>query len=134
MKIPVIFIVDKNTIHSNLLRYQLMVNKFSNVQVFSSVEDCLYRLRREEGPVYLVADSVLGDFTGIEFLRMAKKISPQVHVIFFSSTEDADHASELLEGGATDYILKGTKIEQSMTELIRNLQFIINERVRISGE
>ena len=133
MKIPVIFIVDKNTVHSNLLKYQLMVNKFSNVQVFSSVEDCLYRLRREEGPVYLIADSALGDFSGIEFLRMARKISPGVNVIFYSSTEDADIASALIENGATDYILKGGKIEQSMTELIRNLQFIINERVKITG-
>jgi DNA-binding NtrC family response regulator len=134
MKIPAIFIADKNTIHSNLLRYQLMVNKFTNVQVFANVEDCLYRLRREEGPVYLIADTVIGDFSGAEVLRMAKKISPFVHVIFFSSADDADIAATLIESGATDYILKGGKIEQSMTELVRNLQFIINEKIRISGE
>jgi DNA-binding NtrC family response regulator len=128
MRDPVIFIVDTNPVHGNLVKYHLTINRFTNVWLFTSVEECLYRLRKQS-PDFLVSEYDLGRYNGLELLRMAGKISQGTRVVFFTSVEDAGIAHSLLAEGALDYIVKTSRLEASISELIRNLVFLKSQPV-----
>jgi DNA-binding response OmpR family regulator len=126
MKDPVIFIVDTNPVHGNMVKYQLSARKFSSVWLFTSVEECLYRIRKQS-PDFLITEYDLGNYRGEDLLRMASKISPLTSVLFFTSFEDPAIAERLLAEGAKDYIVKTGRIEPSIAELIRNMEFLHSE-------
>lgn len=126
MKDPVIFIIDTNPVHGNMVKYKMTAMKLTNVWLFNSVEECLYRLRKQQ-PDFLISEYTLGSYRGEDLLRMARKISPQTSILFFSSVEDAGLAEKLLADGARDYIVKSGRLEESITELIRNLEFLYSE-------
>lgn len=123
MKEPAIFIVDTNPVHGNLVKYQLTISGFSNAWLFTSVEECLYRLRKQS-PDFLVTEFNLGSYSGKDLLRMTLKISPGTRVLFFTSVEDAVLAESLLTEGAKDYIVKSGRLESSISELVRNIEFL----------
>lgn len=125
---PEIYILDRNSLHSNFLKFQLALKKFNRVMVFHSVEECIYRLRKQAAPDYLITEFDLGDYNGLEFLRMAQKLAPQTSVIFFSSMDDEVMANQVLSEGAMDYIVKRSSLDSGVKELIRNLQFIHSEK------
>ena len=123
MKEPVIFIVDPNPVHGNLVKYQLTINKFTNVWLFTSVEECLYRLRKQS-PDFLVSEYHLGKYNGLEMLRMSHKISPATRILFLTGMDDPSVAESLLDEGAMDYIVKTSRLEVSISELVRNIGFL----------
>ncbi|MFH1160610.1 MAG: response regulator [bacterium] len=129
MKPMVIFIVDKNPIHSSLLKYHLTIQRFFHVQLYHSAEECLYRLRKHVTPDFLVTEYDLADHNGFDFLRMAKQLSPSTEVIFFSGFDDPILAMRLIDSGATDYIMKTAKLDQGIHDLIQNIQFLQKEKV-----
>jgi two-component system response regulator AtoC len=130
MRSSVIFVVDKNPIHNSLIKYHLNVNRFFNVQTFSSGNECLYRLQKNISPAFLVMDYDAGDHNGFDFMRKVKTYSPGTNVLFFSSYDDPILAVRLLDAGATDYIAKTGKLEMGIRELIKNLNFLIKEEVQ----
>lgn len=125
---PVIFIVDSNVQQGNFLKYHLNAKKFNHVWFFNSVEECLYRLRKQP-PDFLITEYHLAGYTGHEFLRMACKISPKTQVLFFSSADDAAVAESLLAAGARDYVVRSGKPEKSIYELIRNIEYLHSELI-----
>jgi len=129
MKADLIFVVDKNSIHRNLIKYHLNVNKFSRVQPFQSGDECLYRLQKNVIPDFIIADYDPDNFTGFEFLKKAKRAAAHVHIIFFTTMDDPILAVKLLEAGASDYLVKTSKIDFGISELIKNIKFIIREPV-----
>jgi DNA-binding NarL/FixJ family response regulator len=126
MKDPFIFIVDPNPIHGNMVKYQLSVRKFNNLWLFSSVEECIYRLRKQQ-PDVLITEYSLGNYRGEEMVQMVRKISPQTIILFLTTVEDAGLAQAMLAEGARDYIVKSGHPELSITELIRNMEFLFSE-------
>ena len=131
MKSVMVFVVDKNPIHSSLLKYHLTIQQFSNVQLYHSAEECLYRLRKNVVPQYLITEYDLADHNGFDFLRMVKKISPTTQVLFFSSFDDPILAMRLIDSGATDYIMKTIKLDQGIQDLIKNIVFLQREKIHI---
>ncbi|TSA30402.1 MAG: response regulator [Bacteroidetes bacterium] len=129
MKSALIFIVDKNPIHSSLLKYHLTIQRFSNVQLYHSAEECLYRLRKHVVPQYLIADYDLADQNGFDFLRMVKKLSPSTEVLFFSTLDDPILAVQLIDSGATDYIMKTSRMDYGISDLVKNLEFLQRKKV-----
>ncbi|HNW75506.1 MAG TPA: response regulator [Bacteroidales bacterium] len=126
MKEPSIFIIDKNPLQGNLVKYQLAANRFFDVWLFASVEECLYRLRKQS-PDFLITEYELGDYTGDELLRMSQKISPRTQVIFFTSHDDAGFAASMLAAGARDYVVKSARMDKSINELATNIAYIHSE-------
>ena len=126
MKEPVIFIVDPNLVHGNLVKYHLNVNRFPNVWLFTNVEECLYRLRKQT-PDFLITEYELGKYNGRDMLRMAARISPATNIIFFTSSDDSGLAESILSEGARDYIVKTSRLETSIGELVRNIGFLRTE-------
>jgi DNA-binding response OmpR family regulator len=132
MKSSVLFIVDKNQVHRSLLKYHLNVNKFNNVHVFQSGSECLYRIRKNLVPDFLIADLDIGDITGPELMEKVRELAPTVRFIFFASQDNPLFALKLLESGATDYIVKTKKIDLGINELVRNIDYLV--RVEASEE
>lgn len=123
----IIYVLEKNAIHNSLIKYHLNVNRFLNVQSFSSVNECLYRLQKGPLPDFLITEYETGDHNGFDLLRKVKSLSPGSKVIFFSAYDDPILAVRLLEAGATDYISKTGRLEIGIKELIKNLEFLIRE-------
>ena len=126
MKDPVIYIVDPNPVHGNLIKFHLALRKFTGVWLFNNAEECLYRARKQ-APDFVVSESSPEGSSGMDFLRNMRSISGDTKVLFFTSEEDATLASRLLEQGATDFIVKSSRPEQSIRELCDNLSYLVSE-------
>jgi len=128
MKTPVVVVVDRNTIHRNLINYNLVLNNFLNVYTFLSGEECLYRLKKNLVPDFIISDLNPGDHSGFEFLEQVRKITPGTRVIFFAAFNDPETAIQLHNAGATDYIPKSNKPDIGISELIKNLRYLSREK------
>ncbi len=129
-KLSLIFVIDKNPIHNSLIKYHLNLNKFFNVQTFPSVNECLYRLNKQLFPDFIIIDLIAGDPSVFDFLYKVRGLSEKIQIIFFSSHDDPLLADQLLDSGATDFIVKTDRLETGITELIKNLKFLIKEEVK----
>ena len=131
MKIPVIFVVDKNPVHRNLIRYNLEINKFTNIHTFISGEECLYRLQKKLHPDFLITSFFTGNQSGFDFLRQVLELSPSTQVIFFDTFEDAQLAGKLLQAGACDYVVKTRNSDAGISELLKNIRYLAREKALI---
>lgn len=120
---PLIYIIDPNSVQGNLIKYHLTTHRFPNTWFFPSVEECFYRVIKQ-APDFLISETQIGNYTGLQLLLMCKKISPRTRVVFFSSSDDPHLATTLLSEGATDFIVKSARLETSLSELIQNLEFV----------
>ena len=127
MKNPVVFIVEKNTYHGNLVKYHLQANRFQDVRVFSNAEDCLLAISRVVVPDFIISDTHSGRMNDSGFLEQVLVSAPGTRVVFFSASADESLASQLLEKGAADYIHTKSKGDAGIRELIKNLRFIYKE-------
>ncbi|MCX6286458.1 MAG: response regulator [Bacteroidetes bacterium] len=127
MQTPRIFIVDRNPIHNSLIKYHLNINKFSQIQNFPNGQECLYRIEKNMVPDIIITDYDIGNYTGIDFLRKVRDKYPDVRVLYFSSLADPVLAMKLLEAGASDFIVKTSKLEAGISELLKNLRYILKE-------
>jgi two-component system, NtrC family, response regulator AtoC len=126
-KSPVIFVIDRNPIHSSLIKYHLNVNRFLNVQVFQTGEECIYRISKNVLPDFLISDYHIGDMNGFELIEKVREKSSLVRIFFFSAQDDPIFAVRLLEAGASDYILKTSKLDIGIAELIKNVKYLCRE-------
>ncbi|MCX6306002.1 MAG: response regulator [Bacteroidetes bacterium] len=128
MKTSVIFIVDINPIHRNLIRYHIGLNKFTNVYAFPTGEECLFRMQKNAHPDFLITSYFTGNYTGFDFLRSVLEISPSSQVIFFDTFEDPHLAGKLLDAGASDYVVKTRNPDAGISELLKNVIYLAREK------
>ena len=69
-------------------------------------DDAMIQALRESAPDVVISDFSLPGFSGLEALAILRKERSGVPLIFVSGTFGDDQAVELLELGATDYVLK----------------------------
>ena len=127
MKNAVIFIVEHNSYHGNLVKYHLQANRFQDVRLFSNPEECLLAISRGTAPDFIISDTHSGRMSATEFLGKIRESGHGIRVVFFSSSQDEALASKLLEEGAADYIHTVSKGDSGIRELVKNLQFICRE-------
>lgn len=80
-------------------------------------------------PDIILGDFSLPQFDGIAALDIARTISPATPFIFVSGTIGEDRAIEMLERGATDYILK-TSLKRLATAVRRALRDVKEQAAR----
>jgi DNA-binding NtrC family response regulator len=132
MSTSVIFVVDKNPTHRNLIRYNLELNKFINVLTFPSGEECLYRLQKQFHPDFLITSFFTGNLSGFDFLRSVLEISPSVQVVFFDTFEDPQLAEKLLDAGACDYVVKTRNPDAGISNLLKNVMYLDREKAFVN--
>jgi DNA-binding NarL/FixJ family response regulator len=130
MKKLLVFILDRNSIQGNFLKYHLSASGFNNVILFNTHEDCIYSIHKNIIPDFIIADPDIKNITDLEFLNLIKNNNPSIKVIFSSNNEDISHISALLEAGATDYIVRVGSNQNWIHELISNLHYLIKEELR----
>ncbi|WP_321288381.1 response regulator [uncultured Sunxiuqinia sp.] len=101
---PLIFVVEDNPVYNKLVVSYLKTNKFTNVEAFLSGEEVLKAMERQ--PKIIIQDYLLDGMNGIEVLKKAKKIAPEVEFIFLSGQDSIDVAINTMKYGAYDYIVK----------------------------
>ena len=128
MKSPVVFVVDKNPLHRNLIKYHLNINKFVNVHAFQTSDECLYRLRKNMVPDFLITDYDPMGHIGFDFIEQIKEVSLSIQIIVFSSSDNPILAMKLLDAGVSDFIVKTGKLDIGIKELIKNVKYLIKEK------
>lgn len=118
-KSPLIFIVEDNPVYSKLVVSYLKTNKFTNTEAFSSGEDVLKAMERQ--PKIVIQDYLLDGMNGIEVLKKAKQIAPDVEFIFLSGQDSIDIAINTMKYGAYDYIVKDQMALKKMVNKINKI-------------
>ena len=105
-----IFVIDDDAAMAEMIR-DFLSRKYSDaeISVFKTGEACLLELFRK--PDVIVLDYHLDSsnktaMNGIDILKRIKELVPNVPVIFLSSQENPEVASNTIRYGAYDYIVK----------------------------
>jgi DNA-binding NtrC family response regulator len=122
---PKIFIVDDDA-HCRM-RYQrhLASLGFNNNLLFDNGDDCLKNLDAHPDVIFLDYD--MKPLNGIDILHKVKQHNPNIHILFISGIKDMNLAVNAIQRGAFDYIYKGDKdldsISEAITKILRMRQF-----------
>lgn len=101
-----IIIVDDEKIVTSAFRTLLKVEGFDNGQFFNSPKDALEYLKTDT-PDLIISDFLMPDMNGLEFLREAKKLYPEVSMILLTGYADKENAIKAInEIGLYKYIEK----------------------------
>lgn len=65
----------------------------------------------------VLSDIVMPGLSGIELLKMIRKMAPQVQVIIMTGEPTAETAAEARQAGASDYLLKPVSMEMILQAL-----------------
>jgi len=68
------------------------------------------RALREFRPDIIISDFSMPGFDGMEALRLARELAPDIPFLFVSGTLGEDYAIRALKNGATDYVLKSNLV------------------------
>jgi DNA-binding NtrC family response regulator len=110
LKQATILVVDDERSVTDLLREDLGEEGYSCVTAGTG-EDALKRLSEGNFDVVLL-DLKLPGISGMDVLREAKSIHPEVAVIVVTAAGDAQTAVEAMKIGAVDYITKPFELER----------------------
>lgn len=104
MKQKMILLVDDEEIVLKSLARNLRKKEFK-VTTEQNAYDALEKLKET---VYdlIITDLIMENLNGIEFLKKAKKISPDTPVMIISAYGDRKSADNALQSGADDYLFK----------------------------
>ncbi|HSH20946.1 MAG TPA: response regulator, partial [Draconibacterium sp.] len=81
-KNPLIFLIEESTIYKDLIVGYLQSNKFSNIKVFISGEECMNNLHMN--PDIVVLDYSSEGISGLELMKKVKATRPHIDFIFLS--------------------------------------------------
>lgn len=101
-----IVVVDDERMVTSAFKTLLKVEGFSDAQCFNSPIEALEYLKTEE-PDLIVSDFLMPDMNGLEFLREAKKLYPEMSMILLTGYADKENAIKAInEIGLYKYIEK----------------------------
>ncbi|PTN09122.1 response regulator [Mangrovibacterium marinum] len=119
-KNPLIFVVEDNHVYNRLIVSFLKTNKLTNVESFSTGEEALKAMEKQ--PAVVIQDYLLEGMNGIEVLKRAKKVAPNVEFIFLSGQDNIDVAINTMKYGAYDYIVKDQMALKKLVNKISKIQ------------
>jgi DNA-binding NarL/FixJ family response regulator len=94
--------------------------RFVSVGAYGSGEQALTNLATAQ-PEIMLADINLPGMSGIDFVRRAKALQPQLQVLMLTTYEDGDRIFRSLRAGASGYLLKRC-IAQDLLAAIHELR------------
>ena len=117
---PLIFIVEDDVIYQELVKNELEVSQYSNIEVFSNGTDCMSNL-------YKMPDIVMVDYNldknmnGIQVLKKVKNFDKNIQVIMFSAQEKLDVIISSIKYGAYDYVVKNEFAMRRLRRMVTSI-------------
>ena len=101
-----ILLIEDSAIDAELITYELINGNFDPdwIRICDLTE--LEKMLNEKDWDLILCDYGLSKFTGLDAIKMIKKINPDIPVILVSGMVGEDKAVEIMRAGANDYILK----------------------------
>jgi two-component system response regulator NreC len=98
--------------------------------VVGEAEDCrtTMRLIQELSPQVVIMDISLPDLNGVEATRLILSHFPQVKVIALSMHSDSLFVLNMLNAGASGYLLKDCALE----ELVKAIRTVVSQKIYLS--
>ncbi len=124
MKNPMIFIVVKDALIANMLKYELQAQRFTDIHLLPSAGECFYALSKGRIPDFIVSDLQGNAENGISFLQSIFRLNARTRVLFLLSAGEEFEASHVMEAGATDFVMRSSHSNLWMKELIRNICYL----------
>jgi DNA-binding NarL/FixJ family response regulator len=125
-----VFITDDHTMLVEGLAKAIDSSDIARVSnVSANITDCRKALITEQ-PDILLLDISLPDGSGVDFCKEVVSVYPSVKVIAITSHNEYSTARQMLDNGASGYILKNSSSE----EVIEGIQAVFNGRRYICDE
>lgn len=118
-KNPRIFIIEDSVVYKDLIVNFLKANKFSDITLYKSGDECLKDIHLK--PDIIILDYVSTGMNGLELMLKVQKEHPEVDFIFLSGQNDVEVAVQIMKLGAADYIVKNDKAPKRLVKSIDNL-------------
>lgn len=101
-----------------------------DIQVVGEAENCgaAMRLIREHSPQVVILDISMPDINGVEATHQILSNHPQVKVIALSMHLDSLFVLNMLNAGASGYLLKDCALE----ELVKAIRTVVTEKIYLS--
>ena len=124
-----IFLVDDDHNNNEMLKMHLSSKFKLEILTFSTGEDCLRNI--DLNPDYIILDynlnSVKADAAnGIDILKKAKELKPNIYVLFLSGQDKIEVAVDTIKYGAYDYVVKNQssflRIENCLVNIHKNIR------------
>jgi DNA-binding response OmpR family regulator len=122
-----IYVVDDDPFCLATYDKHLRAQGYENISCFSSGADFLRKLNDE--PDIVLLDHDLGDMTGLEVLKEIKRVNANIFVIFASSRQQPEIATESLKNGAFDYIIKDDSVLEHIMATLNKL-FVVQDYLK----
>jgi DNA-binding NtrC family response regulator len=113
------FIVDDDPFCRALYHQHLVNLGFDNNCLFDNGLDCINQLAEQPDIIFLDYD--MRPLNGLEVLRRVKRLNPNIHLVIISSQKDIQVAINALKYGAFDYIIKGDKELDTISQAVNRI-------------
>jgi two-component system, sensor histidine kinase and response regulator len=125
-----LLIVDDEAAHRRALCETLQAEGYVTAS-FASAQQALANLCRGEHDL-LLTDLMMPEMNGIEFVRAARRIDPDLAALVMTGEASMDAAVEALRAGALDFIVKPFQSNMALPSIARAL--VIHRRDRQRSE
>ncbi|MCB1153138.1 response regulator transcription factor, partial [bacterium] len=129
MSVKVILADDHKMIREGL---SALLQSEADVEVVAEAQDgaTAVKLAREHKPDVMIMDIVMPDLNGIDATRQIMEFAPETKIIALSMHTEKRFVTEMLEAGASGYLLKDSAFE----ELIRAINVVLEGKTYLSPE
>ena len=129
MNIRVLLVDDHRIVRDGL---RALLEREPDFEIVGQAEDGLgaVRLARELSPDVLVTDLSMPGLNGVEAVRRIRANNPDVRIVCLSVHDDRRLVLEVIEAGASGYVLKGC----SFDELVRGIRMVMANQIYLSTE
>jgi DNA-binding NtrC family response regulator len=130
-KNPLIFLIEESIIYKDLIVGYLQSNKFPNIKVFKSGDECMNNLHLN--PDIIILDYSIEGISGLELMKKVKLTRPLIDFIFLSGQNDVEIAVSILKLGAADYVVKNDKAPKRLLKAIEQVIMNTNKQKMNKG-
>lgn len=122
------FVVDDDPICREIYRQYLVNLGFSDVELFDNGQDCINELTRN--PDVILLDHNMYPMDGLDTLKKIKRFNPDIYLIYVSAQDNMQVTIDALKYGAFDYIIKGYKEEEMLSNVVDKITTVMEMLTR----
>ena len=117
-----IYLLDDNMFYINIFQQHLVNLGYSDIAIFSSPGECRNKLNPPPDIIFYVHGENF--LEGLEVLKMIKKHTPDIFMIFICGPDNAETVIQSLKYGAFDYFIKGV-------DDVKNIELVLKKIHRV---